>query len=374
MCEILYLKAGVMPVEEEFTNMCHNNWHSYGLVTLVDGKMDIKKKVPTGAPGIGGEIDPSELWALLEDDIQYDRFVHVRHNTAGATTLENCHPFDVFYSPSNGRQIVFMHNGTMYEYKSVTYSVQGVKVDDNLGPSDTQNFVNRVLVPYLSGLDFGNGHGDLEDQRVVDLIKKFFPATGNRGLLISSDQKPVFLGDWKKTQGSKGEEIICANADYFKKVLRGPEQARREARLKELEAQQKATASSTKTGGSTTGQEVVPFTLFNFPTPNKVNHSHGVFHLKESLKGIISDYNIWDRNCAVALGAATHAELKELASVPETAACLMDWIFADYATMYEELGDTEEKLKRATMHIATMQEELKDLRNAMFPKKETKVG
>jgi len=367
MCEILYLKAGVMPVEEEFRNMCHNNWHSYGMVTLIDGKMDIKKKVPAS-----GEIDPDELLKLVEADIAYDRFVHVRHNTAGATTLENCHPFDVFYS--NKRQIVFMHNGTMYEYKSVTYTAQGVKQDDNLGPSDTQNFTNRVLVPYLSGLDFGNGHGDIEDERVITLIKKFFPATGNRGLLISSDQKPLFLGDWKKTQGTKGEEIICANADYFKKVIRGPEDTRRVARLKQLELEAAAAKGSQVQTKGTVGQEVVPFTLFNFPTPNKPSNNHGVFHLKESLKGILNDYNIWDRSCAVALGAATHAELREIASVPETAATLMDWIFADYATMNEELEETEAKLKKATMHIATMQEELKDLRNAMFPKKETKVG
>src|ERR1700751_2562549 len=120
MCNIIILKKDQMPIKNEFVTMCQNNWHSYGLVTKFGDKIDINKKVPEN-----GEVDPEELYKLLERDIEYERILHVRHNTAGATNLENCHPFNVYYDEANKRNIVFMHNGTMYEFKSKKKSETG---------------------------------------------------------------------------------------------------------------------------------------------------------------------------------------------------------------------------------------------------------
>lgn len=78
MCSIIYLKPNAMIPYEMLENAVYNNWHSYGLVTKVDGKLDIKKKVPES-----GEVDPKEVFKLLQDDIEYERFLHLRHNTAG---------------------------------------------------------------------------------------------------------------------------------------------------------------------------------------------------------------------------------------------------------------------------------------------------
>ena len=152
MCNILLLKPGQMPYKEEFINMCYNNWHSYGLVVKVDGKLDIKRHVPES------EIDPLELWNLIEKDRQYERLVHVRHTTAGATNLDNCQPFDVFYQEHKGKNptnIVFAHNGTLYDYKSKKWDDKGIQMDDPDGPSDTKNFVDQVLIPFITASDFG---------------------------------------------------------------------------------------------------------------------------------------------------------------------------------------------------------------------------
>lgn len=100
MCVIVVLSKNQMIPYSMLENACYNNWHSFGLVTKVDGKLDIKRSVPKS-----GEVDPKTVYKLLEDDIGYERFLHLRHNTAGATNEANCHPFDVYYDPKSGRQV-----------------------------------------------------------------------------------------------------------------------------------------------------------------------------------------------------------------------------------------------------------------------------
>lgn len=362
MCNILFLKPGVMPKRDDFWNMCYNNWHSYGLVTLVDGKMDIKKFVPDVHVG---EIDPKELWDLLVRDKEYPRFVHVRHNTAGATSEENCHPFDVFYQQKGGKehQVVFMHNGTLYEYKSKKLNDNNVLIDDESGPSDTLNFTNRVLIPFMSSCDFGQGKADLDSPYMRKLLLKFWPTTGNRGLLIANDQEPFFLGDWKKTKGENDEEIITANDDYFKAVVRGPEKMRRDA----AEAFKKKQEEEAR-------KNVVPFR--QGITENKIHNisdftcfttgaQHPVYGLTSSLKDVLSDWEVWDRHTAVGLGAATADELEEIWKEKKDCLILMDWIFSDYATLYGEFLEIEEKKKRASQYISELVQENEHLRGLL---------
>lgn len=377
MCNILWLKAGQMPLnKDEFWNMCYNNWHSYGISVVVDGRLDTKRVVPTS-----GEIDPQEVWDTILRDRQYERFLHVRHTTAGLTNVENCHPFDVFYQERKGehpRDVKFMHNGTLYEYKSKKLSDTGSShlVDDDSGPSDTQNYVNRVLIPYLTSIDVGNGKGDISSPLVRDLLRKFWPLTGNRGLLYSGDQEPVLLGDWKKMKASDGSDIISANDDYFDKVTRGPEKERREA----AEAERKKTITATSVSSFRTSAagvpvnipaDIVPFTRFDFSFKDRRS---GLYDLKTSFAHILGDWNVWDRGTAVALGAATVDELTELYDKDKKGTIqLMDWIFADYAQMYDEYNEINDKHKKATDRIATIQGELNELRkfctdNSVFEK------
>lgn len=348
MCNILVLEPGVMPDKDKFINMCYNNWHGYGLVTLVDGKLDVTRKSAGD-----GEIDHKELWDLLERDRQFQRIVHVRHNTAGNNDLTNCHPFDVFYSDK--RQVVFMHNGTMHEYKSRKYNKNLNRFeDDDDGPSDTRNYVEKVLIPYLTSTDHGGGHGDLQHPFTKWAMNKFFPS-GNRGILISNDQPFVLLGDWKEIKNSNGDTIKTSNTDYFDEVKRGPEKERRDNLKKAQEAKVQA-----KDGGK---GEIVPLSNFQF------DRKASLHDLDQSLAKIFEDWTFWDRDCTVNLAFATKDELSQLADDKAICIGVMDWVFTDYHKLYEEnadlqneVDDLEDKLDRAGHHIAKLKKEIAELK------------
>lgn len=347
MCVILHLKPGVMPIKDQLWNACYNNWHSFGLVTKVDGRLDIVKKCPES-----GEVDPQEVWDLAQKDIEFERFLHLRHNTAGATTVENTHPFDVYYQDGKRhRQVVFMHNGTFYNYKSKKKGPTGNEIDDDSGPSDTKNFVDRVLVPSLSQLDRGDGKGDIQNPFFKEMVKKFWSAN-NRGLLISSDQEPVFIDDWKIVKGEGGKEFLASNDTYFDKVDRGPEHTRR---LVRAENEKKARGTGTPIV-TTSGKQFVRLADFDFgPT------RHPFFTLSESTVNILNDWDFYDRKNAVSLGYASLEELSDLYREKNDCLVVMDWIFTDYAQLYKEYEDLEEKHKKASNKIAELVESIKSL-------------
>lgn len=346
MCNIIILKPGQMPIREEFDTMCYNNWHAFGLVTFIDGKLDIVKKAFTDTD----EINPSVIWSLLQKDIQYRRILHVRHMTAGTNTILNTHPYDVFHSDK--RTVVFMHNGTLYNYKSKKKNETGQLIDDDSGPSDSKNFVDQVLTPYLSAMDFGNGHGDINHPLVLSLLSQFWTSgSTNRGILLSSDQEYTTLGTWVKRRDSAGGEYLSANDDYFTHVKRGPEHARRE------ESRKKALKALDNKTTTTTGTNIIPITpMQSFPNIGKPQF--GFFTVNDHFKNILQDWSIYDRENAVTVGAMTKEELLELMENKDDAIFLCDLIFTDYAQMYGELLETEAKHVRATKLIAQLQAQI----------------
>jgi hypothetical protein len=347
MCNIIILEPGQMPIRDEFDTMCWNNWHAFGLVTLIDGKLDITKKAFTECD----EMKPQVIWDLLHRDIMFRRILHVRHMTAGNNNVENAHPFDVFYSDK--RTVQFMHNGTLYNYKSKKKSESGVVSDDDTGPSDSKNFVDQVLTPYLSAMDFGNGHGDIRHPMFLKLLDQFWTSGNtNRGLLISSDQGYITVGTWKTRKDSAGGEFLTANDDYFTVVSRGPEAKRREESRKALESSKKSGNKAANT--STALVPVTPLSAF----PNLGKPIYGFFTVKDSFKNILQDWSLYDREHAVTVGALTKEELLEIMKNPEDAIFLMDLIFTDYAQMYEDLLETEAKHVRASKLIAQLQAQL----------------
>lgn len=349
MCNIMIFKPMQMLPRDMLRNCCFNNWHSYGLVTRVDGMLDIKKKVPES-----GEVDPEEVIKLLEDNVEYERYLHVRHNTAGATTLENCHPFDVYYDPKTGEQVLFMHNGTMYSYKSQVYDEKTKKmVDDDSGPSDTKNFVDQVLIPYTSACDFGGGRGDISHPLFQSIVKAHWPSTGgNKGLLISAKHGHFAVGDWVKV-GDASNPVESSNNSYFARVERGPEFERRRLREAEKKKSTAITVSRTADGGYKADRKQISL-LKDF----KLCAKHD-FALSDNLKNIANDWDVWSREGAIALGTATHEELKQLYSDEQTCMMMMDIVFTDYAKAVDELKKLEEKLKNATTLIATLKQEQK---------------
>lgn len=337
MCKIYILKPGQMPKKADLTNAVYNNWHSYGLVTKVDGKLDIKKETPKS-----GEVDPEVVWKLLEDDIEYERFLHLRHNTAGATSDENCHPFEIFYSKK--RHVVFMHNGTLTSYKSKMYTQNGAAVDDPDGPSDTKNFVDHILLPLFSKFTGEDGPGDILDPTIRAITLRFWES-GNRGLFISSNQEEFLMGEWKKDKAEDGSEYLTSNDLYHDKVIRGPEFERRKKKLEEKLKDRKSKGSSFR--------PISDLKDFAFGSRQKLGD------LSQSPINILNDWDIYSREGAISLGYATADELREIYSDEKTCLFLMDWIFTDYAALYDEHEKLQKKLISAQNHIAGMKEELK---------------
>lgn len=351
MCVIINFKAKQMIDKEALVNACHNNWHSYGLVTKVDGKLDIKRVLPKN-----DEIDPEEIYALLQKDFEYERFLHVRHNTAGATSEENVHPFDVYFDPKSGEQIVFMHNGTLYEYKSKKWKDNSF-IDDDDGKSDSKNFTDEILIPLVQA-NFAGKPADLSSPFFRRTLLKYWPSTGsNRGVLISSRQESMFLGDWKEF-GETGNEVKVSNTEYFGKVIRGPEFERRrlqqeeeEKRIEEERRRNRATAITVTPSSPSTSVR-----KFN---GLEVEKTDDLFGLSETLANIFNDWDAWDREGLTALGYATKEEIEQLYANKKDCVIAMDMIFTDYAKMYKEMDVLKDKLVRQSKHIERMANELK---------------
>ncbi len=213
MCNIFWLSSGVMPKEEEFYNCVYNNWHGYGLITKVGKALDVKREVPE-------ENDPKMLWDLLKDNLEYERFLHLRHATAGDLSLDNAHPFPVI--SSNKGDVWFMHNGALpgMDPKQIATIP---KDDPREKWSDTRYWVETFLTPYLGSLKTVDIH-DATLKKIVGMAW----AANNRGILISSTQKAATLGAWVTMKGENDEIYYSANDTYFKNVERGPEKLRRD--------------------------------------------------------------------------------------------------------------------------------------------------
>lgn len=356
--------------------MCYNNWHSWGMVTEIDGKLDVQRHVPES-----GEIDPEEVWKAVEKDIEFRRYLHVRHTTAGKTDLSNCHPFDVYYDPKSGRQVLFMHNGTLHMYKSRkpgTYANSWV--DDDDGPSDTQNFVNDVLIPFVAQADYGNGRGDITSSSLKILLSKFW-ATANRGLLISNKDPFLLLGksEWKEIEAEDGKGTVwSANDTYFDKVTRGPEFDRREAaekerlRLENLEKEKAISVGKERAQASSSNGIVVSGPIVRSNLVDVTRRSrHPFFDLSESVKELLNDWDFYgdDREGRAALGYMTDEELAVLYGEKDTCIWVMDYMFTDYAAMKDELDQALDKKQKGELVIAAQKKRILELEEALGDKK-----
>lgn len=334
MCVIACFKPNQMPPKDMLFNAVYNNWHSYGLVTKIDNKLDIKRVVPEN-----GEVDPQEVYDALHADVDYERFLHLRHNTAGATNLENCHPFDLYYNEKTGRHLVFMHNGTLYPYVDKKWDYQTNKFVENPGgPSDSKKFAEE-LSEYIAAMNFGTGVGDIHHELFKKVVIGNWSGS-NRGLIIASDQAPFFIDQWKEV-GPHGNKFKASNDDYFDSVKRGPEFTRRSLR----EAKKKEEAK--RNSGITPLRDVA------------IKKRHGFYDLRDSLVNVIEDDDFLTREGVSALGYASRDELEQLYSDKATCLTVMDWVFTEYAVMLEELTESQQKHYAATKMIAELKGQIK---------------
>lgn len=228
MCVIMGFAPGTMPEKEHIKNAVWNNWHSWGLI-LKDGnnKLQVLKDCPDS-----GEVDPELIWKMLEDNKDIERTLHLRHNTRGATNLDNAQPFSVY--SDNEFEIHFMHNGTLHQFGD-THNMADAK-------SDTRDFCNKVLIPALSRWVGPLGKADYTDELFWKCVMERPWSVASKGLFVSDKYPTLAVGDgWEKYNQGKNGDITTSNDLYFRTLQRGPE-FERQKKQREDEAAAKQAA------------------------------------------------------------------------------------------------------------------------------------
>lgn len=295
MCVIMAFTPGSMMNKEQFFNAVYNNWHGWGLILKdANDKLQVLK-------GFNEEgTDPEVLWKLLNDNIDIDRYLHVRHSTKGSTDESNLHPFPVYNSTT--REIHFMHNGTLHGFGQYTS-----------GKSDTLEFCEKILAPSLLRWVGPEGKGDYTDPEFVPLIIEKQWTTGSTGLFISNDLPMKRIGNgWKEYEHPKNADdskglIYVSNTLYFEKVSRGPRfqklEAERKAReAKAVEEAKKAYSTSGNSSNEQTSAKragVIKFVESNLAKDDEIIRA---------MNTVVSRFDLDDPHDLVKLTSATYEE------------------------------------------------------------------
>lgn len=240
MCNIIFLKPGYTLPFAMLQNMVWNNPHGYGLV-LRDPEAKKLQLIKSKEKDLETGTDPKEVYDLLKKHEDVERYLHCRWKTEGDISQENVQPFCSYYTDE--RQVYFMHNGTLYDWKPETPKViwqNGKRIetgDSDGNKSDTRKFNDDFLSPLLNRISGENGKGDILDPVFQRIVGKFWGvAQHNRGLLISNDLGAVYINpaNWETIKDGENE-FKSSNNTYFDKLTRGFEFDR----LKKLEEEEK---------------------------------------------------------------------------------------------------------------------------------------
>lgn len=331
MCAIIYLPVGKIIDYAKFENCVHNNFHSWGLIlkNTEHKKLEVIRRCRWGENKAN---DPKEIFELLQDNMDLDRYLHLRFRTEGPIDMENTHPFPVYVSDK--RQVYFMHNGSLTQFRpkteTTTYEA-GIKVvKPGEDVSDSKKFCDELLAPLLLKFSGENGKADIHDPMLSTLIDKFWTTT-SKGLLISNDQEPLFINerDWVKI-GTGDNIVFASNNTYFDSVTRGPEFERRK---QEKEMSEAKARSKFREEGVTADKSSIA-DLKTIPLlPRKI--------LTDELDRIFEDYNIWEEKGISALDNITAIEFEALVKRSPDEAVNLLLILTGY---YKELHDRHTRL------------------------------
>lgn len=297
MCVIFQLLPGYTLPKAVLANAVHNNPHGYGVIIKREGKITVVKELP-----IDGN-DPEVIYKILKDNEDAERFVHVRWKTAGAISIENTQPFQVYND--RGREVWFCHNGTLNGFTPPYTHNQAPNPHEM---SDSRKFAETILAKYLPKFMGENGIADYQDDVMQELLIKAW-SHGSKGLLISNDLEPFFLGlsQWETIKTSEiidGEEVqgsfFASNNDYFERLKRGPlhDRLEEEKRKKEQEEREARRAGSVVpfSGGA---KGITPITAPPFSEK---------FSLGEGIVDLLEDFDLYKVEGYVALANVCYAE------------------------------------------------------------------
>ena len=248
MCSIFYLPAGINIPEEKLFRAVANNPHGFGIILR-----DVKAKRLQVIREMKEETNYLDVKKILDDNIDLDRYVHLRWATVGEKVLDNVHPFTSYYSDS--RHVEFMHNGTLSDFNSnnTTKYENGVEIPNPYkGWSDSRRFNDEIIMPLLLQIDAGNGKGDIKNPMTLKMINKFWSSYNSKGIMISSDQGHSLINEsgWRfvSFEQEDGEvvKVLSSNDDYYDTISRGPEHERRLEKAKKEREEREAAERATR--------------------------------------------------------------------------------------------------------------------------------
>lgn len=347
MCVIIQLLPDRNIPLDMLSNAVANNWHGYGLMIKRDGKLEIIRKIPKDIDnpdttrGIKEELDD-----ILRDNDKFERILHLRHQTVGSVTLDNCHPFTVF--KDENAEVVFAHNGTLYEYRPADSKIaDGISVKINDTRSDSRVFAEEILTPLFN---FAKD-GKYTDPFFLKTVMKYWSGVSNRGILVSNNQQTIFLNssEWKNItvkDDKKEYTIKVSNDDYFQKVTRGPiheENKKKEeaARIKSnITTNPNPVSISSKIWGITKLKDI-----------DLQSHSP----LTAELVDIMEDIDLYTDVGTANLANLRADELEGLVNAkPEAAVSLLVHVTGSFKRLHEDYLKLEDKHEKASKMIALL--------------------
>lgn len=328
MCNIVMLGEGVSIPYPKFENMVHNNPHGFGLI--LKDKKNKKLQVIRRCPPAGN--DPKEIYDLLEDNKDIERYLHVRWRTDGPIDIDNTHPFPAYISDT--RQVYFMHNGVLNDYKPsqgrVTW-MNGVKTQEEEAEntSDSKKFNDEFLAPYLLTSSGANGKADINDPIFHKIIHKFWGNGDSKGLLICNDLESVQINTSKWHElDLGGGKFWSSNNTYFDNLIRGPVYEEKKKKREEEEARQRASKFQSGVSVNRSNKGII--------TDLKDLDLKAREIKSEELFNIFEDYNIWDEEGMAALNNITPLQFEELVKKsPEEAVNLLLTLTGYYSELFK---------------------------------------
>ena len=335
MCVIISLRPGVNVPFPMIQNATWNNPHGYGLIVHHKDGLEVTKKLnPAGT-------QPEEVDKILRDNDKFLRTIHLRWMTEGDIIESNLHPFRVYNK--KGKEIWFMHNGTLYDYKP------GKLTDGTDDPrSDSRIFADEVLTPF-----FAMTGGEYNSQIARDALSKFWgPATHNKGILVSNKSNPVLLNikEWKNIKNGVDEqgeivEFYASNDSYFDKLERGFEYDRRE----EVKKRKETERLTFRQDGDKEFDKDWPVTKLKDICfkPNE--------DITGELSRLMDDYDLWSDQGLASLENLTELEIHDaVRQHPKPMAQLMVYLTGSFGRLFDEYEELHEKHQKASKMIAEL--------------------
>ncbi len=201
MCVIILRNPGVSIPFEKVRSACIVNPDGWGLAVADRGKLEITK-------GLSDKTDPEVIFKHLEDAKNQSIMLHLRYVTAGARTLDNCHPWLFLEHKTHGIDAAFCHNGTLYTWK-----------EHNSDRPDSWWINEKLVKPLYERVHAFAGENFLRDEFAQELLEQ---TAGSNSLFGLIDGNGLQLAV-NHTKGTEFEGWWASNEYSFDAKHREPD-------------------------------------------------------------------------------------------------------------------------------------------------------